>query len=385
MKDLIKMKGLLILVFLLFSLSLFGKELKISRDKTMVKDGPGNFYENIFILKAGAKVESLGASKEDKGWIEVRYQGRKGYISELALKDAGGGDMFGSDFEDPFGSGGQNQIAPGSYTAAIKGFALNYARKKGFKKYNLDDIMALTNFSSRDFLKVKRETKMAYFPRNDELIGGKEGFINDRMEAVGLSVSMGVLEQGVLFDRAMTRRLNVIANLMVRQTYDYDKRYRVWIIKDSEPVAFSGPGGYIFISDSMMKLLNDYREVVAIIAHEIGHIIMRHGIEDVAVAQARYSAEQAFDELDMDIEADEYTLALDEELEEVIAQAVDACALVRDDKQEFEADKIAIELMRRYKIDKMYLKRTLEKVYSKTRQKYPEYKSQMDRRIKAIK
>lgn len=381
------MKRLVILFCLLgfiFS-QIHPKEVKITRDKTMVRDGPGNFYDSIYILKLGTKLKYVKPSSQDPGWIEVDYRGKQGFVSEMALKEKEGSssDPFG-DMDDDFGfEQANNEIAPGSYTAAIKGFAIDYSKKKGYTGVSVDEAMKITGFGKKDFQKVMKETKLAYFPKKGELLGVKDAFINDRMEAIGLAVSLAVLKDGIVYDLAMTKRLNVIANILIRQTWDYDKRYKLWIIQDPEPVAFSGPGGYVFISDSLIKLLTDYRELVAVIGHEVGHIALRHGIRDIALEQARYSAQRAFDELDTHLDDD--SLRLSKELEQVIEQAQKACALVRDDYMEDEADDFSMELLRRYKIDKRYLISALQKVHAKLGSKYPRYKKQLAQRINRIK
>nr|HPO50832.1 M48 family metalloprotease [Spirochaetota bacterium] len=248
---------------------------------------------------------------------------------------------------------------------------------------NLYQAIEYTEFNDKDMRKIRKESGLAYFPKKGELIGVEEAFINDRMASIGLSISVGVLQQGVVFDRALTVKMNALANILIRQTYDYDTRYYVFIIKDSEPVAFSGPGGYIFLSDKLLTLLTDYRELTAILAHEVGHIALRHGVRDIALEQARFSADKAFDELDEFL--DEDTLAISKDLDNVIKQAREACKLVRDDKDEFEADGVSVEILRRYKIDKSYLINTLNKVTLALATKYPEYLSQTQRRIKKLK
>jgi len=195
---------------------------------------------------------------------------------------------------------------------------------------------------------------------------------------------MNVLQNGIVYDAAMTKRLNIIANILIRQTYDYDRMYYVVIIKDPEPVAYSGPGGYIFISDTLITMLTDYREIVAILAHEIGHIAMRHGYRDLAIDTARENMKESFDELDSETLTEE-EMELSDELQSIIDSAVEALKLVRDDIEEYEADDVALELLRRYKINRSYLKNTLAKVYLKLGSSYPEYKTQFERRISRIK
>lgn len=378
-------KYVLILVICLCTGLLFADTIKITRDKTLLKDGPGNFYDTVSVLNMGDTAEVVGESAEDPGWLEVVCSNKKGFISKMTLKEVNSqasDDPFAElDFSD-IDKSTKEQIAPASYTAAIKGFAVDYSKRKGLKPMNLDELWEITEFKKVDFIKVKNETKLAYIPRRGELIGLEDAHINQRMTAIGLSASLDVLQNGVVLDAKMTKRLNVIANILNRQTIDYDIQYRVWILRDDEPVAYSGPGGYIFISDSMLRLLTDYRELVAIIAHEIGHVALRHGIRDVAIAQARYSAESAFDELETHMDAD--TLKISDELEKVVEQAVNACRLVRDDKEEFEADEISIALLKRYKINKKYLISALKKVKLAVGKTYPQYNQQIIKRLKKL-
>ena len=78
---------------------------------------------------------------------------------------------------------------------------------------------------------------------------------------------------------------------------------------------------------------------------------------------------------------DEDTLAISKDLDSVIKQAREACKLVRDDKDEYEADKVSVEIMKRYKLDKSNLVNALNKVSLALISKYPEYQSQTKRRI----
>ncbi|MBR3731035.1 MAG: hypothetical protein IKN25_00165, partial [Spirochaetales bacterium] len=76
---------------------------------------------------------------------------------------------------------------------------------------------------------------------------------------------------------------------------------------------------------------------------------------------------------------------LSDDLQDVIDEFVDKIGLVHDDKEEYEADEVAIELLRRYKIDKKYMRSTLEKIYAALGSTYPEYKEQFRRRMLRIK
>jgi Zn-dependent protease with chaperone function len=72
----------------------------------------------------------------------------------------------------------------------------------------------------------------------------------------------------------------------------YARHYRLEF-RESEYIganAFAMPGGTIVITDAMVKLAKTDEEVLAILAHEIGHVelrhVMRHVLQDSAVAVA---------------------------------------------------------------------------------------------------
>ena len=390
-KIMVKISVVTVLIMLALSAA-FCKEMTIARDKTALRDGPANYYDPIVYLSKGTVVNFLNESDEDAGWLFVEYNGRQGYISSIALKEIKkqkSNDPFASlDFDSAFGGKSQskkskNEMAPAAYTAAIKGFAVNYAAKIGSNNLDINDLINLTRFDKKDVRKVRKETKLAYFPKKGELIGDPKDSISANLEAVGLAASLSVLRNGVVYDSALTKKANVIANIISRQTIDYDKMYYVFIIPDSEPVAYSGPGGYIFLSDTMMKYLTDYRELVAVIAHEVGHIALRHGVKDMALDNARKNMDDAFGEIDEMLSEDDKMLS--DDLQDVIDEFVDKIGLVHDDKEEYEANEVAIELLRRYKIDKKYMRSTLEKIYAALGSTYPEYKEQFRRRMLRIK
>jgi hypothetical protein len=378
-------KTIAILSFILFTfLSVYSKPIKIGRDKTLVKDGPGNYYKTLTVLKIGTSVNYIKDSTEDPGWAEINYNKTKGYISKMALRsiDPNAKDKFKDiDFSN-LDKKSRQEISPASYTAAIKGFVINYSKKKQLKDIDFNKLMAITEFKQSDVLKIRNETKLSYFPLDGELIGVKDAFINQNMRAIGIAASYDILQSDIVFDVNMTKKLNVIVNILNRQTYDYDVKYRVWIINDKEPVAYSGPGGYMFISSRLLEMLTDYRELVAILAHEVAHIAMRHGILDLTLEQARYSADQAINELDEMLSDDE--LKISEDLDTVVEQARNACAIVRDDKEEYEADDIALELLKRYKIDGKYLIEALKKMNLAIMDEHEGYKAQTEKRIKRL-
>lgn len=54
-------------------------------------------------------------------------------------------------------------------------------------------------------------------------------------------------------------------------------KFNFYVITNNEPNAFAFPGGFIFITDSLLKLINSDKEQIAfVLAHEMGHVISGH-------------------------------------------------------------------------------------------------------------
>lgn len=55
--------------------------------------------------------------------------------------------------------------------------------------------------------------------------------------------------------------------------------YRVIILNSSSVNAFALPGGNLYVTRGLLALCNDASEVAAVLAHEMAHIILNHGVE----------------------------------------------------------------------------------------------------------
>ncbi|MGB7629454.1 MAG: M48 family metalloprotease [Candidatus Deferrimicrobium sp.] len=57
--------------------------------------------------------------------------------------------------------------------------------------------------------------------------------------------------------------------------------YHFLILDSDEINAFSAPGGLIFVSRGMLRCCKSEDAVAAVLAHEIGHVQLRHGIQSI--------------------------------------------------------------------------------------------------------
>jgi predicted Zn-dependent protease len=64
----------------------------------------------------------------------------------------------------------------------------------------------------------------------------------------------------------------------VRQTY---KGYRFTVLESDELNAFATPGGFVFITTGLLKQTRSEDELAGILAHEIAHVTLKHGLSSV--------------------------------------------------------------------------------------------------------
>jgi len=130
----------------------------------------------------------------------------------------------------------------------------------------------------------------------------------------------------------------VVAQMSERSELQYH-----FIVLDTDMInAFAAPGGYIFVTKGALNNVEDESELAAILAHEIGHVEVRHYVKKVRLRSEKGSKEdglgailsgggraatQAFNE------------ALDETMEILFNKGL------QSKKDEFEADRTSVFLL----------------------------------------
>jgi predicted Zn-dependent protease len=127
-------------------------------------------------------------------------------------------------------------------------------------------------------------------------------------------------------------------------TYD---GYRFLVVDTPEANAFSGPGGYIFVTKGLIKLTSNEAELAAVLAHEISHVALQHGVKAIqknrltgAWVGAGADAAKTFGPS----EVKDMTAAFEGSITD-LTQAVVNKGYSRD--TEFEADAHAVEVLRK--------------------------------------
>ena len=72
---------------------------------------------------------------------------------------------------------------------------------------------------------------------------------------------------------------------LLKEFYDelnYSSTTKIYVVKANEFNAFALPDNSIFVFDKVLKDVNSYQELAALLAHEYSHIKYRHGMKGIA-------------------------------------------------------------------------------------------------------
>ena len=110
--------------------------------------------------------------------------------------------------------------------------------------------------------------------------------------ALGLQAAPDMAAQygGVANDPAGTRKVNdVCARIISRskaQGASSEYRFECHLLADPNTVnAFALPGGQVFITEGLLTRLTTEGQLAGVLGHEIGHVVARHGAQQMAKAQ----------------------------------------------------------------------------------------------------
>ena len=129
-----------------------------------------------------------------------------------------------------------------------------------------------------------QQTKQAYDTASQDITPEQEYYIGRAVAANILATRKAYSEQ------AATDYVNVLG----RSLSLYSDRpetfggYHFLIMDSDEINAFAAPGGLILVSRGLLRCADSEETVAAILAHEISHVVLKHGLN--AISKARWTA-----------------------------------------------------------------------------------------------
>jgi predicted Zn-dependent protease len=90
---------------------------------------------------------------------------------------------------------------------------------------------------------------------------------------------------GLYPDKPLQDYVDQVGEQVVQQSAAQSSHYpfEFYLLRDSQTVnAFALPGGQVFITAGLLRRLSSEAQLAAVLGHEVGHVVARHGAEHLA-------------------------------------------------------------------------------------------------------
>ncbi len=109
-----------------------------------------------------------------------------------------------------------------------------------------------------------------------------------RQESLGQAMAVAIMNRYPLYSDTKTNDyVNLVGMTIAAVSPRPDLDYTFAVLDTPEVGAFSTPGGYVFITRGALAMASDESELAGVLAHEVAHVALNHGIE--AVKNAKFN------------------------------------------------------------------------------------------------
>ncbi len=99
-----------------------------------------------------------------------------------------------------------------------------------------------------------------------------------------LTIGQGMADQVAktekrLPDEQWQAYVNEVGQKIVKVCDRQDIEYHFTVIESDQINAFAAPGGYVYFYTGLLRIMGNEAEMSAVMAHEISHVVARHGVK----------------------------------------------------------------------------------------------------------
>jgi beta-barrel assembly-enhancing protease len=89
----------------------------------------------------------------------------------------------------------------------------------------------------------------------------------------------------IVEDAAIHRYINELGNQIARAADPRGLQYQFFVVNSEVINAFAVPGGFIYLNRGLIERAENLSEVAGVLGHEIGHVVARHGVDQMVRMQ----------------------------------------------------------------------------------------------------
>lgn len=101
-----------------------------------------------------------------------------------------------------------------------------------------------------------------------------------------------IARYGLSDNEKLQKYVRLVGATVARKAKRKDVTWRFAVLDEKAPNAFSAPGGYIFVTEGLVKLLNDEAQLAGVLGHEVGHVDEKHAMNELRLAGTADAATQ---------------------------------------------------------------------------------------------
>jgi beta-barrel assembly-enhancing protease len=100
-------------------------------------------------------------------------------------------------------------------------------------------------------------------------------------KAIGGRLAVEVFSRygGAYNDPELLRYINLVGQAVADVSNRPDIDYHFAILNTDFPNAFATPGGYVFVSIGLLKMIQNEAQLAGVLAHEVAHISQKHALQ----------------------------------------------------------------------------------------------------------
>jgi hypothetical protein len=359
----------LVVVLVLVAAGLGGillEKVYTRRTNNYIREGPGASYALIAVVPENTALTVIERSEK---WVKISLSDRRtGWMASNCLTDSKPPDKNPMPVENIWSS---PKASKAGVSAAIRGFAQRFgdAPPGSVESVLAASVKTFTPADLQAFAAPVLQHRQGLAERMsmDDLKlppAEYDGTLSEQQ--VGLGVAARLAATGLRTDSVIVRYVNMLTATVAASSPSYDWDFTVFILRQKTVNAWALPGGMIFVTEGVLRLCADESELAALLAHELAHVIRRHGLQEMTERLATIKSDEAFNELEEEIGEPD---AEEQDLQQLMRDAYERVIARRLLAYELEADRIAAVLLARSGYDPYALIRLSDKVASLPRER----------------
>lgn len=202
-------------------------------------------------------------------------------------------------------------------------------------------------------LEKKLKTELPVNPKVVEAVKDLRGPDESEEIAIGRQIAGDLLGAAPLVkDARLQKYVNQVGAWVASQSERPDLPWHFGVIESEDVNAFAAPGGYIFVTKGLYRLLQNEADLAGVLGHEIGHVIRKHHLK--LLQQSKL--------VDLGGKALSKQVGGNDKVQQLIGSGAEIVARGLDKDAEFEADRIGVVLATRAGYDSYGLPGVLQQI-----------------------